>query len=251
MGDKVIPDIEELISTLSNTSLPTVIIEGIDDVVVYRKLEDLFFDIGLSVMPVYGRNNVIKIFDRRHEFSKGKNFAFIADRDLWIVGGIPEQYRSPSMITTDGYSIENDLFRDHDVLNLLEGGELAKFHQEIEKIMYWYALIVKRTTEMASDAKIKTFIGTLLDSEAEYQRQIALNSGEEYPNELLQVMKADFARYLRGKSLMHVVSRQLSRKNRDIRVRTDVFFALARSKPGPLLSQIYEEVGSFFGATIA
>jgi hypothetical protein len=247
MSDKVIPDIDELIGTITHSSLPTVIIEGVDDVIVYRKLEDIFFDLGLSVLPVFGRNNVIKIFDRLHEFAHADKFAFIADNDVWGVLGTPAKYLSKHIIFTDGYSIENDIFKDNEIIKYMEGDELATFQQEVKRFSYWYALVVRRTNDKQQGAKIKTYVGDILDSRDEYERQVALIEGEQYPHELLDLINSDFAKYLRGKSLMQLVSRQLERKNRDIKVKPNFFFAQSRAKPGPLLSRIYNDVGNFFG----
>lgn len=246
MDNDSVLDINEVISTLSRSSLPTVIIEGVDDVVVYRILEDIFSDFGISVLPVHGRKNVLKVFDRLNEIENREQVAFIADRDLWVISGIPVQYTSSRLIFTDGYSIENDIFRDSGIRNLMRRIEREKFEKDVEKYSHWYALTVKRTLENSHDVCIKTYPGILFDNASEYSRQIELRDNELYPDEILETVKSDIEKYIRGKSLMQIASRQLNCKGRDIKINPTVFLGIAPSKPGPLLSDIFAKVGSIF-----
>src|SRR5450830_1085410 len=100
MSNQIILSLEEIISVLNKTSLPTVVIEGIDDVVVYRKLEEIFSDVGISVMGVGGRVNLLSIFDRLDEIKSKDFIAFVADRDLWAISDLPKKYVSDRLIFT-------------------------------------------------------------------------------------------------------------------------------------------------------
>ena len=57
---------EEAIAVIKKSSLPTVVIEGADDAIVYRKIEDIG-DGFVSLLPVGGRENVLAIFNRKAE----------------------------------------------------------------------------------------------------------------------------------------------------------------------------------------
>lgn len=246
MDDNPVFDINEIISTLSRSSLPTVIIEGIDDVVVYRVLEDIFYDIGISVLPVHGRKNVLELFDRINEIKNNNKVAFIADKDLWVISGIPDQYTSNQLIFTDGYSIENDIFKDCNIKNVMRRVEIRKFEEEVDKYVHWYALTVKRTLDNTPGTSMSTYPGLLFDNPIEYSSQIKLRETEAYPHDILETITSDIEKYIRGKSLMQIAARQLNCKGRDIKIDPKVFLGIAPSKPGPLLTDIFDKVGSIF-----
>jgi len=249
MGDQVIPSVDEIIATLSRSSLPTVIIEGVDDVVVYRRLEDIFSEVGLSVMPVHGRKNVLRIFERLAELKNNKNIAFIADKDLWVISGVPPEYVSERLIFTDGYSIENDIFKDCRIRNVMEREERELFDIELDKFIHWYALTVSRVFRQADDVQLKIFVNRVLDDQAEYNRQITLTDDEVYPVEIYEIVKSDIEKYLRGKSLMQIATRHLMKKGRIQRINPIFFLGTAPAQPGPLLSEIFSRVESIFVET--
>ena len=60
MTDKIIPSFEELISALERSNLPTVIVEGEDDIIVYRTLDEKVD--GIDVIDVGGRDILLKIY---------------------------------------------------------------------------------------------------------------------------------------------------------------------------------------------
>ena len=105
-SEKISLTLEEIISTLQHSSLPTVITEGKDDIIVYRKLEDAFLDINISVLAVNGRSCLLELFKRRYEIRSPNKLAFIADRDHWIFTGIPTAYKANNLFFTHGYSVE-------------------------------------------------------------------------------------------------------------------------------------------------
>lgn len=247
--NRAVPTTDEVVALLSKSSLPTVVIEGNDDVVVYRKMEEIFFESGLSVLPVGGRKNVLKIFDQLSEISTRKNLAFIADRDLWVVSSVPEEYVSKQIIFTEGYSIGNDVLRDCNVKEVMSRFEREKFSVEVDKYAYWYSLMVRRALDGRPDADLKFFPGRVLDSEEEFQLRTTLDAGEIYPQEIYELVKSDGMRYVRGKSLVQIVARQLLHHSRDPKVNPAVFMGVAAARPGPLLSRIFDGVSEFFSPT--
>ena len=64
---------EELKSTLKHSSIPTIIVEGKDDLKIYRWIEE---DINASatmhidIMPCGCRNTLIKLYNSRSDFKK-------------------------------------------------------------------------------------------------------------------------------------------------------------------------------------
>ena len=103
--------VDDWVTTLSDpdTCLPTIIVEGENDIPIYRRIEKYIGVQDADVIQVGGRNNLLSLYERRKEFAH-LPVAFVADRDLWLFSGIPPDY--PDIIWTEGYSIENDLYAD-------------------------------------------------------------------------------------------------------------------------------------------
>src|SRR3954451_22189130 len=93
--------IDEWIATLNHSSLPTLVIEGKDDAIIFRKLEEQAENLQLSVLPVGGRNMVLALFDRLADIKSEQAVVFVADRDLYVFSNVPAKYASDSMIFTD------------------------------------------------------------------------------------------------------------------------------------------------------
>ena len=47
----------------------------------------------------------------------------MADKDLWLYVGIPDEFSDDHLLFTDGHLIENDLYRDDDFERLLTAPE--------------------------------------------------------------------------------------------------------------------------------
>jgi hypothetical protein len=165
--------VDEIISSLQHSKIPTVIIEGRDDTIVYRFMEELFFDIELSVMPAGGKPNVLEIFRRRHEMPNIHSIAFIVDRDCWIFSGVPSEYVCDNLFLTHGYSVENDVFLDGNLKELMSRSEKNKFESEIEIFLKWYAVAIMRQLESGSE-KLDVHANTLLDNSEKMSELCAL-----------------------------------------------------------------------------
>src|SRR5579863_8723513 len=127
------PSVEEIIALLKQTSLPTIVVEGADDMIVFRRFEDRLSHLGVSVLPVGGRLNVLNIFTRRGEIPAYVKLAFIADQDTWVYTGVPKEYQHANLILTSGYSIENDVFVDGNLVSLLSRKEFGRFLAELQQ----------------------------------------------------------------------------------------------------------------------
>jgi hypothetical protein len=101
--------IDDIVATLKRSSLPTVLVEGKEDIIIYRQIEQLFGATKINFLPCGGRNTLLKIFERRNEFSNIKTF-FIADKDMWVFETPPIEYHE--VLFTTGYCLENDLYID-------------------------------------------------------------------------------------------------------------------------------------------
>jgi hypothetical protein len=188
--------VDEIIATLKRSSLPTLVTEGGDDVIVFRGAEVDFASIGLSILPVGGRDKLLQIFCRRSELEH-INIAFVADRDVWVYNEVPQEFVSEKLVLTDGYSVENDLYRDGNLENLLTNDEAGRFRAELAAFIKWYALAVARVLD-GRGGKIRIHPNHLLDSNERLSSESELQEGEAYPDELKAKIENDYKRYLRG-----------------------------------------------------
>lgn len=240
MNGKVDISVDEVVSALKKTSLPTVIIEGKDDIIIFRKLERLL-DGALDVLPVGGRNNVFSIFERRSEFSN-KNVVYIADRDLYVITGVPEKYIDEKLIFTNGFSIENDIFLDVEINSMFTHEEVTKFKRDLDIFCRWYSLAVKRIIEGKPD-KIRCHPKSILQNTESRPANVTLEQGEEYPEDLFEEIKRDAFKKVRGKSLLGLALIQLSTPNRKpIHTHESTFFDHAAVRPGELINSIFSKV---------
>ena len=236
--------VDEVIALLKRSMLPTVVVEGADDVIVYRRLEDHFDEFGLSVLAVGGRSNILKIFERLNEIQSNEHITFIADKDHWVLTGVPTQYMSNRLFLTDGYSIENDLYRDGEMENILDKTELKSFSEDIRRFITWFSLAINRFISGQEEA-LDTSPHKVLDETA-FAQLTTLKPGEIYPQDVFEIINSDYARFVRGKSLWQVISRQTARKGRVVRLNDKSFMEIQSANRGPLLSGLYQKIENYF-----
>lgn len=237
VNDKPRPTVEELFETLKRTSLPTVLVEGKNDIIFYRDVEEDLRDIGVDMLPAGNKDAVLKLRELLRDQRTGAPIAFVVDNDLWVHTGIPNQDQFEDVITTQGYSIENDLFVDGELLKLLAQAELQAFHAEVQKFCEWYALAVDRYLRNQA-SPFRTHPGKVLDDRDYYKADLTLKVGEVYPDKLLEAISADFGRVLRGKSLFAILHRQLSRKGRAVKFSESQLMAFGASRRGENFKRI-------------
>lgn len=76
-SSKVEPTFDEFVALLKRTSLPTLVVEGKDDMIVYRRLEDEYCDESLSVLSVGGRDKVLRLFEALSESPVAAKIIFL------------------------------------------------------------------------------------------------------------------------------------------------------------------------------
>lgn len=198
--------VEEIIATLKNSQFPSIIVEGREDILVYRRLEDYFADLGATVMPAGGRGNVLRIFKEYWATAENKPFVvFIVDQDTWIFEGRPVEYVNSVIIATDGFSIENDMYRDADMEALLPAAQRASFFAELDGVTTWFALAVSRHREDRGE-RIDRHPNHILDPQQRI-KLLNLKEGEDYPETLKVEILASYKRLLRGKLLLDLLCR--------------------------------------------
>lgn len=241
---KVDVSVEELVALLKKTSLPTIIVEGSDDMIVFRRFEEALAHFDVSVLAAGGRNKVLEIFNRRSELPPTNKVVFIADQDTWIHAGIPPAYHSTNLIFTDGYSLENDIYRDGELWRILQGTDLTAFEAELSSFIEWYALALSRHL-IDPEASISLHPEHVLNQTTR-TALMTLAPGEIYPTPLMQAIEKDYARLLRGKSLMALLIRHTNKKQRGVRHNDGALIEAIAIRPGPLLSGLRQRVEQCF-----
>lgn len=239
-GGKVELTYEELLALIKRSSLPTLVVEGKDDMIVYRRLEDEYYDKNLSVLSVGGREKVLRLFEALKEAPPKAQVVFFADLDMWVLEGVPEKYHSDNLFFTTGYSIENDVFCDGNLLSYMDHRERIKFGKELECYLKWYALAVDRAAK-GDGSSISQFPSD--EFFRSYDELVLLRDGENYPQDLFTTFSAGYVELLRGKALMGLILRQLSYPGRHARHNVRAFIEHVAVAPGPKIRLISQKVG--------
>ncbi|MBS1165358.1 MAG: hypothetical protein H6R00_1383 [Proteobacteria bacterium] len=235
--------VEEHISYLKKSSLPTVIVEGKDDIVVYRVIEKIYGPTNISVLPVGGREAVIGIFKRRSEIDN--DLFFIADKDMWCLTGVPGDFSDVQICLTHGYSLENDVIIDGNILSYMNENEKEQFEKELSVFLEWYIITLDRHLR-SKDKKIQTHPEVILSNIENIEDLIRLEPDEIYPVELKSKILADPMNLVRGKSLFAVLIRQLSYKGRYARHNCLSLMEVVANSRGDRLNRIFGSVRDYF-----
>lgn len=237
---------DEIIAVLRNSSLPTVIVEGSDDIIIFRRLEQIYRRNFVSVLHAGGREAILRVFSRRLELPTHLPIVFIADRDLWVIGGVPADYETNEIILTDGYSIENDAIRDIRVMDLLDEVERSRFDIELEQICKWFAVHAMNILR-GGDGRLNSHPDEIFRNMASLNSAAQTVESDPDINELYIRIFGESAKLLRGKTLMALLMRQLSYSGRSARHRHDALLDQAGANPGPLLTSIFDAVRTRLG----
>ncbi|WP_347554850.1 DUF4435 domain-containing protein [Robbsia sp. KACC 23696] len=238
-ADKPRLTVDEIFELLKRTSLPTVLVEGRDDIIFYRAVEHELQKFDVDMLPAGNKEAVLNLKQKIKTASISVPIIFIVDKDLWVHEG--DVVQDSSLITTSGYSIENDLFIDGDLESLLTPPENGKFKLEMHKFIHWYALAVARYRS-GSHTTFRTHPGKLLDDEDFFSSETTLHENELYPEEFRKEIEFNYAHTLRGKSLFALLLRQLSATKRDIKFSSKQLMAFGASRKGPHFQKISNAV---------
>ena len=236
------PTPDELIGLLVRSRLPTIVIEGDDDVIVYRRFEETLKHIGVDVLAAGGRESVLEIFRARARFSHIK-CVFIIDLDTWVLSGIPTEYLARELITTDGYSIENDIIRDGDLESLLVSAERDEYEKSVHSLVSWFSFVIDQR-RFGHDIPIARHVNELIDT-GHTQLKPTLSASINLPttpSESFERIKDDYKKYLRGKTLFSLLLRYLSYAGRKPQHKGQALLETVAVKPGPILNRMRSNV---------
>lgn len=235
---------DEVIALLSRSSLPTVIVEGNDDMIFFRRVQESLSDLGISPLAVGGREKVLEVFLRRNEIPETVRVFFVADRDTWVNTDIPEEYCSPKITFTDGYSLENDAIRDGNLEDFLTDSERRTYFDELEQFIDWYALILHR--KLSGRGGMISLNPNQVLCPHQHPILMQLDACEVYPAPLRQDLRRDYLRKVRGKSLLGLLIRQLSATKRAVKHNSKTLIEMAAVRPGTHLQAIVSSIDTAF-----
>ncbi|WP_311239577.1 MULTISPECIES: DUF4435 domain-containing protein [unclassified Xanthomonas] len=228
MAESARPTVEELYHLLKNTSLPTVLVEGKNDIICYRAIEDELEQFGVDILPAGNKHSVLKLRSMLLESPVKCKVFFVVDKDLWVHITPEEDY--DGVITTDGYSIENDLFVDGELESLLTAGERVIFLQELNAFIDWYAFAVSRSLQNKG-GQFRAHPSKVLD--APMDPELFEGFGEdEYPVDLKEELLTSYRAKLRGKSLFALLLRRLCANGRKVKFSDKQLMAIGAARKG-------------------
>lgn len=237
---KVELTLEEIVAILERSNVPTIIVEGKDDIIIYRQLDKI---VGADVFSAGGRNNILEIFKNKLNNPKLKNkkLIFIADKDIWVNTNIPDEYQHEILIFTTGYSIENDVFIDYACEDIICSDEQKQkvFEQEKQKFIYWYALALQNIfngTNLAN-RELSTGVHHVL---SQYDKFSQLYENEQYPSSLKNDLDEKYTLKLRGKSLLELFGRAFKEH------KPRAMFEAIAVRPNDCINRIFNDVKKLF-----
>ena len=236
-----LPTEDELVSTLIHSSIPTVLVEGVDDQIIYRWIGKEIGVLQADFVPCGGRSVLLKVHSRKHEFAKLKT-AFIADRDMWLFTTIPSIYSD--IIWTSGYSIENDLFFSSKIEDFLYPDEISNFRKTVELISTWFAFEVEQFRN-SNSINIDIHINEVIKPNTYVlcPNFIRKRSFTEPDQAKIDEVLNNYNLYLRGKMLTMIMERFLGKPKRAAQFNYGVIIETAlRTGDNAYLIRIMNEV---------
>lgn len=203
--------IDGYVAQIEDSSLLTIVIEGVDDLAVYTEFEEIY---GLneplvSVLPVGGRNTVLGIFKKLKNSEHLNKTIFIVDKDQWVIKGIDQEYIHDRVICTHGYSFENDIFIDGNLENDLKSKNPDIYNIELPTLLKWYALEVNRIENNRETYNLKAHIDNIFNQHESFTTPL---DGESFPTETYTRLLTEYPQLLRGKTLLLFYNRVMNNR---------------------------------------
>ena len=205
---------DEIVELLKRSSITSVIVEGKDDMTIYRWIEEKIGISRANFFPCGGRETLLKVYKRRSEFSHIRTL-FLADKDSYLYLSIPPEYAG--VIWTNGYSIENDLYFGKFLERMLTDNEQPKFRMALTNFILYYSFEVERC-ERAMSFNLAHHPNIILDEDQNLNQTFLKDRGFVNPSpETVEYLADNYDLLIRGKSLFALLLRFLSHNKRTIK----------------------------------
>jgi hypothetical protein len=193
--------------------LPTLLVEGEDDALIYRWLESQLGIFAGSILICSGRDVLVSIYRQRASIAHGK-IAWLADRDMWLF--YPPPADLAGIIFTTGYSIENDLYAGSEIESLLEPAERSQHSVLIQLACRWFAFEILES-QAGRDAHVDHHIKRIVDFAAmDLDTVFCAARGYSEPDaSFAGSILANYKLQLRGKTLLQALVHYLSDARRN------------------------------------
>ncbi len=236
---------QETYEYLKRSDLNTVLVEGKNDVIFYRKIEEHIMDEGfdIDIFPAGNKGNVLEVGKMLGKNPLKKKVLLLVDNDEWVHKKIS---LPDNVITTCGYSIENDAFCDGNIEKFLDRAEKLNFNAELDKFVRWYALALSRFLQGRESSYRINPNGIIGCDKDGYDNLCKLEEGEAYPDILYRQIKDDYKTLLRGKSLFSLILRQLSAQGRKVKFSDKQLLEIGASERGEKFSLLKEKIIEYF-----
>jgi hypothetical protein len=207
--------VDEIVNTLKRSSLTTVLVEGKDDVLIYRWIENEIGVVNANFFPCGGRGKLLEVFARREEFRNIKT-VFVADKDAFVYVNPPENLNE--IIWTNGYSIENDLYFGRNIELLLDNDEKEIFLKSLNSFIEYYAFEIQNYLENKNFCFRNHPQHILCDIKNEVKHEFLEQINfVEAKSEIVNNLRDNYDVLIRGKSLFAILTRILSKHSRAIK----------------------------------
>ena len=203
---------DEWLAALKHMSDPIVLVEGNDDVQICRWAAERVGNRRLDIQPAGGRQTLLALYQRRSEYAH-LSVAFVADRDLSVFCCVPQGY--DDVIWTEGYSIENDIYADVNLEDLLNADEVDPHRETLESLVEWFAFEVEQHLD-GCDAHINKHLNQIVPpGETKVDPDLLASRQFRQPDAALhQQIQDDYQLQLRGKFLFQLLYRFVNASGR-------------------------------------
>jgi len=244
---------EILIATLKRSNLKTVLIEGKDDLLIYKKIESELEDLDINILPCNGRTALLEVFKNKSDIDS--ELLFICDADLWVFDN--KAPISDDLIVTEGYSIENELYQDGStILNkLLSANEIISKNLMLSNICEWFAYEVEKYLNCQTcDCKFSEV--TILNTNVMARNSnnfINERMNSKASDNLIDDIKANYDVKLRGKYLFQIYEKLFQQRSKQaVKYRRDQLFDLiynivsSDNEPNKNINNRIKQISEFF-----
>ncbi|MCH8295764.1 DUF4435 domain-containing protein [Candidatus Poribacteria bacterium] len=204
--------VDEIVGVLKRSSVPTILVEGDDDMMIYRWMAERIGIYNVDPLPCGGRTALLEVYKRRTEFSRLQT-AFVADQDMWLFTAIPPEYAD--IVWTEGYSIENDLYAGANLEVLLDRDEASEHTQVLKSLIEWFAFEVEEYRR-GNEARVSTHPNEIVPpGTTNISPQFIAERGYRQPDHTtIAEIEEQYKLKLRGKTLFQLLVRYLSASSR-------------------------------------
>ena len=239
-------NVNEIVTMLKRTNIPTVLIEGVCDVKVLRFIEEraAYSVKGIDFIPCGGKEILFNVYKRKNEFPF-KKVVFLADRDMNLFQDRTKHLKE--IIWTKGYCIENDIFAGSNLLKFLNKKERSEFETTIKEICRWFTFEVEKYLRGEKFNVEYSIYKICSEHSSKLCSKFLVEIGFRQPDgELLKDIIINFKFKLRGKQIFQVLERILNSKKRYSKFSKNnlIELALKLNQKNIYLNNLIEKISS-------